>query len=311
MSNPGETSISWRARLVRELTSIYVGMKDAATVEIEPARARLDRLSGMIPLASGVRAESTTVAGLHAEYLVPAEAATGPLLLYWHGGAYLMGSCRSHRSFVSHIAKSSGVTALLAEYRLAPEYPFPAAVDDAVNVYKALLGDGHRPDDIVVAGDSAGGGLSVAMLMRLRDAGLELPHALALLSPWLDLSGGGESMQSRRHKDPWFDPEDLPHVARHYCCDADLTNPLVSPVYGDAGHFPPTYIQVGDDEILLSDSERMVEMIRRGGGQAEIEVWPGMWHVWQMFVQFMPESRQAVDRLGEFIRGQLDPAPRT
>lgn len=311
MSNPGQTLISWRARLVRELTSIYVGMKDAATVEIEPARARLDRLSGMIPLATGVRSESATVAGLHAEYLVPAEAATGRLLLYWHGGAYLMGSCRSHRSFVSHIAKSSGVTALLAEYRLAPENPFPAAVDDAVNVYKALLGDGHRPDDIVVAGDSAGGGLSVAMLMRLRDEGLELPHALALLSPWLDLSGGGESMQSRRHKDPWFDPEDLPHIARHYCCDADLTNPLVSPVYGDAGHFPPTYIQVGDDEILLSDSERMVEMIRRGGGQAELEVWPGMWHVWQMFVQFMPESRQAVDRLGEFIRGQLDPAPRT
>jgi acetyl esterase/lipase len=280
-------------------------MKDAETAEIEPARARLDRVSGLVPVAAGVRPRPATVAGLHAEYLEPENSAPGKLLLYWHGGAYLMGSCRSHRSFVSHIAVCGGVTALLAEYRLAPENPFPAAVDDAVAVYKNLLADGYSPDDIVVAGDSAGGGLSVAMLMRLRDEEIQLPHAVALLSPWLDLSCAGESMSSRRHKDPWFDPEDLPHIARHYCCDADLTNPLVSPVFGHAEQFPPTYIQVGDDEILLSDSERMAEMIRRGGGQAEIEVWPGMWHVWQMFVQFMPESRQAVDRLGTFIRTQL------
>ena len=303
--NPPATS--WRARFLREITSWYMGLVDVESVDVVSTRKRLDFFAGMVPVASGVAVRQDTIASLNAEWLTPDGAREDHLLLYWHGGAYVMGSCASHRPCVSHIAREAGVRALLPEYRLAPEHPFPAAVDDAVAVYRALLEQGFEPAHISVAGDSAGGGLTAAMLLSLRDAGDPLPGAIGLLSPWLDLSGQGESMTSRQDKDPWFNPEDLPHVTKHYCDDSELTDPLVSPVYGDASGLPPTLIQVGDDEILLSDSERFAEKMRASGGKVEVDVWPGMWHVWQMFIGLMPESRQAIEKLGEFIGESTEP----
>lgn len=298
-------AMSWRARFVREITSWYLGLTDIETVDVLSIRRRLDFFAGMVPSALGVAVEKDSVAGLKSEWLTPKGVPDDKLLLYWHGGAYVMGSCASHRPCVSHIARAAGVRALLPEYRLAPEHPFPAAIDDAVNVYRELLSRGFDPAKIVVAGDSAGGGLCVAMLLALRDAGEPLPCAMGLLSPWLDLSGQGDSMDTRKDRDPWFNPEDLPHVTRHYCDKSEFTNPLVSPVFADASAFPPALIQVGDDELLLSDSERLAANMRAAGGEVEVDVWPGMWHVWQMFIGLMPESRHAVDKLGEFIRNSL------
>ena len=296
------SSMSRRARFLREITSWYLGLFDAETIDVVSTRKRLDFFAGMIPTAFGVSVRKESIAGLYAEWLITDGSPEDKLLLYWHGGAYAMGSCKSHRPCVSHIARAAGVRALLPEYRLGPEHPFPAAIEDSVRVYRALLIQGYEPANIVVAGDSAGGGLTAAMLLSLRDAGDPLPGAVGLLSPWLDLTGQGESMTTRVGQDPWFSPEDLPHVTRHYCKDDELGNPLVSPVFADASGLPPTLIQVGNDELLLSDSERFAANIRTGGGQVEIDVWPGMWHVWQMFIGLMPESRQAVDKLGEFIR---------
>ncbi len=298
-------AISWRARFLRELTSCYMGRMDPATADVLSARKRLDFFAGMVPTASHVDVRKDPVAGLHAEWLTPAGAPSNKLLLYWHGGAYVMGSCKSHRAFVSHVARAAGVRALLPEYRLAPEHPFPAAIEDAVGVYRALLEQGYEPANIAVAGDSAGGAISVAMLLSLRDAGDPLPGAMVLLSPLLDLSGQGESMLTRVDQDPWFKPEVVAHVVRHYCGDEKLTNPLVSPVYADASGLPPTLIQVGDDEILLSDSERFAENLRAGGVQVNVDIWPGMWHVWQMFIGLMPESRAAVEKLGGFISDSI------
>ena len=297
-----QSATSWRARFLREITSWYLGLVDVEAVDVLSTRKRLDFFAGMVPIAARVSVQKDTIAGLRAEWLTPEGAPDDRLLLYWHGGAYVMGSCASHRPCVSHIAREAGVKALVPEYRLAPEHPFPAAVEDTVSLYRALLEKGYEPANIAVAGDSAGGGLAVAMLLSLRDAGDPLPGAVGLLSPWLDLTGTGESMTSRKDQDPWFNPEDLPHVTKHYCDDAELTQPLVSPVFADASGLPPTLIQVGDDELLLSDSERFAANMRASGGQVEIDVWPGMWHVWQMFIGLMPESRQAVEKLGEFIR---------
>ena len=265
-------------------------------------RKRLDRFARLVPAASGVSVERVRFAGMAAEWLRPAGVGGRSVLLYLHGGAYVLGSCDSHRHLASHIARAAGIAALLPEYRLAPEHPFPAALEDAVRAYSRLIEDGTPAEAIVVAGDSAGGGLSMALLLALRERGLPQPALACLLSPWLDLSATGESMETRRDADPWFNPEDLPHVARFYCSDAERRSPLVSPVYAEAGGLCPIYIQVGDHEILLSDSERLAENIRSAGGAVQLEVWPDMWHVFQAFVLVMPESRAAVERLAERIR---------
>ena len=297
--------VSWQAKFLREVTSWYIGFLDAEKLDIENTRKRLDFYAGMVKTAAGVDVKEDEIAGLHAEWLTPEDAADDKLLLYWHGGAYIVGSCASHRPCVSHIAREAGVKALIPEYRLAPEHPFPAAVEDSVAVYRALLERGYDPANIVVAGDSAGGGLAVAMMLSLRHAGVPLPAGAGLLSPWLDLTGQGESMETRKDQDPWFDPEHLPHITKYYCDDSEPKNQLVSPVFANVAGFPQTLIQVGDDELLLSDSERLAELMREAGAGVELDVWHGMWHVWQMFIGFMPESRTAVKKLAEFVRSSL------
>ena len=297
---------SLRARVARRISSAWFSRIDANTADVKAIRRRFHAWSNVLWTARGVSSEKGALNGLPVEWLTPAEAAGGKLLLYFHGGGYVMGSCATHRQMVSYIAKAASVKALLPEYRLAPEHRFPAAVEDCVGIYRAMLEAGYSAHDIVIAGDSAGGGLVVATLMSLRDAGDPLPKAAVLLSPWLDLSGRGESMTTHADKDPWFNPEHMPVLARYYCDEGQEVNPLVSPVYGDFSGLPPTYIQVGEDEILLSDSTRAAESINAAGGTVELEIWPDLWHVFQAFVHQVPEARQAVRRLGDHIRASLD-----
>ena len=259
----------------------------------------------MMPGPWRIKRNVVEIAGCHAEWLVPRDPATDKLFIYWHGGAYIMGNCATHRRLAGHIARRAGVRALLPEYRLAPEYPFPAAIEDAVAIYQALLADGYRPENIVMGGDSAGGGLTMATLLSLRDAGEPLPAAAFLISPWLDLAGTGESMQTRDGRDPWFKPQHLPNVRSHYCNEHEIRNPLVSPVYADVSNLPPLYIQVGSEELLLSDSTRLAEAVEAGEGKVEIEIWEGMWHVFQLFVLLVPEARQANAKIAARIRGFL------
>lgn len=300
---------SRRARIVRRITSRYVKGIDVSSVDVLDVRRRLNRLSRLLKRAFGVSLQVTTVNGLGAEWLRPKGAPDGKVLLYLHGGAYLVGSCRTHRQLVSHIARAAGINALVPEYRLAPEYPFPAAIEDAVGVYRSLLADGISPDDIFVAGDSAGGGLTVATLLALRHAGDPLPAAAVLLSPFLDITASGESATTRAAQDPWFDAKDMVVVARNYCGDEDdLRNPLVSPVFANMAGLPPTFIQVGDDEILLSDSTRLADKIKEAGGEVELEIWPEMWHVFQFFIGKMPESRRAIKKIGAYISKRMKPA---
>jgi acetyl esterase/lipase len=252
---------------------------DIPNVPVERARQHLETFAKIFLVVSkGVSAESGQLAGIDVDWLRPKGARPDQILLYLHGGAYILGSRRTHRQLASHMAREAGITAILPEYRLAPEHPFPAAIDDAVAVYRALLEAGYSPQDIVISGDSAGGGLTMATLLALRHAGDPLPAAAVF----------------------------LPVVARYYCPDEkEWRNPLVSPVFANVAGLPPMLIQVGDHEILLSDSTRLADGLQDAGVDVELEVWPHMWHVFQFFVGKMPESRQAIVKIAEFIRRRI------
>ncbi len=295
--------MSRRARFVRWLTSGYMQKLDVANVPVETARKHLETVARTLLIrATGVHVEQSQIAGIDVDWLRPKGAREDKVLFYLHGGAYVLGSRRTHRQLASHMAKEAGVTAVLPEYRLAPEHPYPAAIEDAVAVYRALLESGLKPEDIVISGDSAGGALSVATLLALRHAGDPLPAAAVLLSPFLDVTASGESATTRADQDPWFDVSDMAVVARYYCSDeSKWRDPLISPVFANVSGLPPMLIQVGDDEILLNDSTRLAEKLEAAGVDVELEIWPDMWHVFQMFIGKMPESRKAVEKIGKYI----------
>ncbi len=299
---------SLRARLMRRLSSRYFDGINTASADPVRVRERLDNLVRKLPRPRGVTRRAISIAGLHAEQLVPDGVTGDGVLLYLHGGAYVMGNCNSHRALATRLAKAAGVVALLPEYRLAPEYRFPHAVDDAVSVYRSLVEDGHEPASIVIAGDSAGGGLTMATLLALRDSGDRLPAGAFLLSPWTDLTASGESMRTNHDRDPWFQRDDVVKAASFYADESELRNPLVSPLFGDLHDMPPVHIQVGDLEVLLSDSTRLVDKIIAAGGRAEVEIWPEMWHVFQAFHLVVPESEHAIRQMAAKMRAVLSEA---
>ncbi|MDJ0813018.1 MAG: alpha/beta hydrolase [Woeseiaceae bacterium] len=296
---------SFRAKAMRAITGAWFRSVNAEKADVHRMRRVWHGLANTLWTASGVDVRRTDFAGMRAEWLTPQAPARGKAMLYLHGGAYVFGNCATHRQLVSYIARSCGVRALVIEYRLAPENPFPAAIEDSLAAYRALRDEGYGPGDIVVAGDSAGGGLVMALLLSLRDAGEEMPAGAVMFSPWLDLTASGESMTTRAKRDPWFKPPDMPIIASYYCEEEEYRNPLVSAVFADVQGLPPIHIQVGDDEILLSDSTRIAEKIEAAGGEVTLDVWPQMFHVFQVFVHQMPESREAIGKLVPYVRSWL------
>ncbi|MFT5196405.1 MAG: monoterpene epsilon-lactone hydrolase [Candidatus Promineifilaceae bacterium] len=271
----------------------------------------MDSSGSLVKAAANVAIESTTVDGgskpLYAEWYIPEAAAKNGVMLYLHGGSYRVGSCQSHRGFVTHIVKAAGIRTLLPEYRLAPEHPFPAALEDARAVYEGLLDEGHRPDEIFVVGDSAGGGLTLALLLSLRDDARPLPNSAVVISPWTDLASTGESMRTRAKQDPWLDAASSEKGAKRYYADDSPLNPLVSPLYGNYKHIPPLLIHVGTHEILLDDSTRLAKKAKADGVQVTLKIYQGMWHVWHAFVgRNIPECERAIAEIGAFIKNQLE-----
>lgn len=296
---------SIRAKIFRSISGALVRRIDVENADLEKARRLWRWLGRLLITAFGVRVEPDEINGLYAEWLTPKNHMDGKLLLYLHGGGYVIGGCDMHRQMVSHIARAGRIRTLLPEYRLSPEHKFPAAIDDAVAVYRTLLETGVKAEDIILAGDSAGGGLTVATMLALRDAGDPLPAAAVLLSPFLDVTGSGESHKSRVGRDPWFHPDDLRPIANYYCEPHQQRFPLVSPVFADVEGLSPMFIQVGDDEILLSDSQRIADGCIAAGVDVKLEVWPEMWHVFQLFTIKMPESRQAIKKMGAYIQSRF------
>lgn len=223
-------------------------------------------------------------------------------LLYCHGGGYYFCSPSSHRPLVFGLAARSGARTFSLDYRLAPEHPFPAALDDALAAYRRLVADGTPPDSIVVAGDSAGGGLALASLAALRDAGDPLPAAAVLFSPWTDLAATGATIVSNDGIDPMFCGAAIGRAARFYIGEASPTHPYLSPLYADLRGLPPLLIQAGSTEVLLDDARRVAERARASGVSVELEVWPKMPHVWQLWAPFVPEAKSALEHAAQFVR---------
>jgi acetyl esterase/lipase len=247
--------------------------------------------------------------GLDGEWIEPAapdNPARTRCILYFHGGAYVAMSARTHRALTSRLATWSDATLFALDYRLAPEHPFPAALEDALAAYRVLRADGLSPSRIVVAGDSAGGGLALALLVALRDAGATLPAAAVLFSPWTDLAATGNSIRDNDAADAMFFGAWVGPEARHYLADTPATNKLASPVYADLAGLPPMLIQVGDGEVLLDDSRRVAENARQAGVAVTLQIWPRVPHGWQVFAPILPEARAALRAAATFIRARLD-----
>jgi acetyl esterase/lipase len=274
-------------------------------LSFEEMRADFEQVTSFFPVPADVRCEPVDAGGVPAEWITTPQATAERVVFYLHGGGYTIGSVKTHRELISRMSRAAGARALAIDYRLAPEHPFPAAVEDATTAYRWLLENGVDPTRIVIAGDSAGGGLTVAALVALRDAGGPLPAAGVCLSPWVDLEGIGESMTTRAEADPIVQREGLLAMAKAYLGDANPRAPLAAPLYADLTGLPPLLIHVGTAEMLLDDSTRLAERAASAGVDVVLEPWVDMIHVWHFFASMLPEGQQALDRIGEFIRERV------
>jgi len=271
-------------------------------LSVEDLRSTLDGFGAQVPLAEDVTCEIVDAGGVPAEWITAPGAANDCVIYHLHGGGYVAGSVSTEREAISRLSRAGGARALAIDYRLAPEHPFPAAVEDSTTAYRWLLSSGVDPSRVVIAGDSAGGGLTMATLLALRDAGDPLPAAAVCLSPWVDLEMSGESMTTKADVDPMVQRSGNLRIAQIYLAGADPRTPLAAPLYGDLTGLPPLLIQVGSAETLLDDSKRLAERARSAGVDVTLEVWEDMIHVWQFFAATLPEGQQAIDRIGAFIR---------
>ena len=273
--------------------------------EIKANRAFLD--AGARPLIEGVKGTLVNANGVTAEMQIPEGAASDAVILYFHGGGYVGGSIASHRNLTGNLALASRCKLLSVEYRLAPENPHPAAVEDAINSYKWLLSKGYDPTKIAISGDSAGGGLAIAAQLKIRDEGLPLPAASAPISPWIDMGLSGDTMSSRQSRDPLIRLDLIREFKSQFLGPNDNSNdPYASPLQADLSGLPPMLIHVGDDEMLLSDSERLAEKASAAGVSVTLEVWPEMIHVWHTFVGLFPEAQDGINRIAEFFSIHLE-----
>jgi acetyl esterase/lipase len=262
-------------------------------VPVPVARRRVERVLGSVPLGRGVTARPVTLGGVPCERIDVGPASRS--LLYLHGGAYVLGSPRTHRAIVVDLARALGATAWIVDYRLAPEHPHPAAVDDVVAAYHGLLAEGTSPEQILVVGDSAGGGLTLALAATLRDAGDPLPAGLGLLCPWIDLAADLAGQRPVAPREPLLNAEMLAQSARYYTDGADPTSPRISPLYGDLRGLPPMVLSSAADDMLIGDSDALEQRAREQGARLVHQRHPGGWHTFQVYGSIMPRARRALD----------------
>lgn len=291
---------SWQAHLTVLGLKWHVKRKMRLETNVLRARAKLNGFPRRIP--PDVIATEQSIGSIAGEWLRPSDTPSFGTLLYLHGGGYFACSPRTHRPITANFAQK-GLDVFSPDYRLAPEHPFPAAIEDAVASYRGLIDAGIDPRILAVAGDSAGGGLALAMLLSLRDAGDQLPAATVLFSPWTDLAGTGESLRTNDRRDAMFPGQGMERAVAPYLAGTDPKHPLASPLYADLAGLPPMLVHVGSYEILLDDSRRLVDRAQRAGTAATIETWPVVPHVWQLFP--LPEAEQSMRKAADFLRATL------
>ena len=269
-------------------------------------RAAYDGIGAAFPTPADVTLGPVSANGVPAEWSVTPGADSQRAILYLHGGGYVIGSIASHRHLAAALGRAAKARCLVLDYRLAPEHPFPAAVDDALAGYRFLLESGFTPGAIAVAGDSAGGGLTVATLVAIREAGLPQPACGFCISPWVDLEGLGGSMTSKAAEDPMVQKDGLAGMAGAYLAGAAARTPLAAPLYADLKGIAPLLIQVGSAETLLDDANRLAGAAAHAEVEVRLEAWPKMIHVWHYFHPMLGEGRRAIETAGAFIKDRMD-----
>ena len=263
-------------------------------IDVARERRAMERFGALPPVAEGTRVEQSKLAGLSCDVIAPENlGANAPRILYFHGGAFALGSPETHRAMLSHLAKACAARVWCVDYRRAPEHPFPAAIDDALAAWKELAQDGPA----FVMGDSCGGNLSVVTMQRAKAEGAPLARGMVLLSPWVDLTLGGESIKTNAERDPLIREGDSRAYAALYLNGRSPRDPLASPLFGDSSGLPPTYVQAARGEILLDDARRFAEKMR-----AKLDVFDLDLHVWQLLAGLVPEADEAIARIGTFVR---------
>jgi acetyl esterase/lipase len=269
---------------------------------LQELRAEYDEMAARYPTPSAARYEVTDAVGVSAEWVSGSWCSDDSIVLYLHGGCYTSGSTETHRELIARVAEAAGRRALGLNYRLAPADPFPAAVEDVVKAYRWLLDSGVRPTAIAMVGDSAGGGLALAVTLAARNEGLPMPGAVACISPWVDLAVTGASMETNAVNDPIVSRAMLTGWGNLYLGEQDPRNPLASPLYADLRGLPRLLIQAASAEVLLDDATRLAVRAAASGVRTTLEIWPEMIHVWHLFAAALPEGRDAIAHIGAFIR---------
>lgn len=270
--------------------------------DIDRHRQSQDRIGALLGTEKGVEYVPENVGEMSCEWVrVKRPRRKDRVILYCHGGGYSTGSAVYARTITSRLAEGTSMDVFCFNYRLAPEHPWPAALEDRLKAWDRLMFLGYGAKNVIVAGDSAGANLALCLTLKLKEEGRILPGGLVLLSPWTDLTASGKSYQSREAVDPILNREYLERMTDNYAAGQDLKNPYISPLFGDPAGFPPVYIQVGDNEMLLSDSTSLYKKLRKAGVSAGIDVYKGMWHVFQMSP--FKTAWEAMEKIAEFIYG--------
>lgn len=267
-------------------------------------RKKTDELGRKYSLAKNIKIQQVQLDGVTCEWAYLEKAPLDKVIIFLHGGGFCIGSIDTYRHFTSRLAKATGIRVLYVEYRLAPENPFPGAVEDTISVYQSLLSQGLSSENIILVGDSAGAGLCLSSTLSLRDNGAPLPAALVLFSPWTDLTLNSKSLKTNAKKDPLVFVADQKRLVAAYTKGKDVKNPLISPRFGNFTGFPPILIHTCDDEILLDDSLNLVEKAKKDGVEVTLKLWMGMFHVFAIFPDHTPEGKKSLKEVVSFIHSK-------
>ena len=294
---------SWQSHIIK-LYLNYIKFTGDYNGPIEKLRQLTDSGARFGKFPKSLQSENITIEHIPAELIIPPQADAHSALLYLHGGGYALGSVKFHRATAGQLAEAGKIHTLIIDYRRPPEHPFPAALQDALTAYDWLRKNGY--ERIMIAGDSAGGGLALSTAISLRDNQTTMPLQVICLSPVIDVECTGESVITNARRDPWL-TTGMKTLFNYYVGQNDPRDPLISPLYANFTNLPPIVIYVGTDEILLSDSTRLVKKAKNAGVDVQIKIWPDMWHIFPFFAPFVPEAAQAITEIGEVIKRRINP----
>lgn len=297
---PGQISEQIKKKLFasKNLTGLF---------SVDQERMKLEMFLGQFSVPDSTSIEAIRADGVAGQWIRTDGVAADKAIIYLHGGAFLSGSLKAYQAGMARLSAVAHVSVLAVDYRLAPEHPFPAAIEDAVTVYRWLLSQGYRAENLVIAGDSAGGCLALSTLLALREAALPLPAGAVVFSPATDLTCTSETLTTNREIDPMLTPEYLAWRAKLYLGETNPRHPLASPLFANLRGLPPLLIQVGTDEIQLNDSTYFAAKAEEAGVHVKLEIWDGMWHGWHAFAEYLPEAQQALQNSGHFVQKLFEP----